>query len=153
MEHKYESTARGVMEWANHELEHVGRIVSMQDPDIQYSYALSTVNGMLHLRQALIELIEDPDYATHKKDLKKTHDSVVRVIKHLIKDFNINLQTIKNFNTRRVLKDFDFLNTPNAPMNKANAPINKANVPINKANAPMNKPKAKGTRKVRRANM
>jgi hypothetical protein len=101
---KYESTVRGVMEWANHELEHVGRIVSIDDADIQYSYALSTVNGMLHLRQALHELIEDPDYAMHKKDLKKTHDSVVRVIKHLIKDFNVNLQTIKNFNTRHVFK-------------------------------------------------
>lgn len=109
---KYESTVRGVMEWANHELEHVGRIVSIQDPDIQYSYALSTVNGMLHLRQALHELIEDPEYAMHKNDLKKTHDSVVRVIKHLIKDFNVNLQTIKNFNTRQVL-NMDFLQMPN----------------------------------------
>ncbi len=143
MEHKYEATARGVMEWAHSELEHVGRIVSVQDPDIQYSYALSTVNGMLHLRQALNELIEDPDYATHKKDLKKTHDSVVRVIKHLVKDFDIDLQTIKNFNTRHVLKDFSFLNSPNA----LNAPIHKANASMRKANAP-NK-----TRKVRRANM
>ena len=109
---KYESTVRGVMEWANHELEHVGRIVSIDDADIQYSYALSTVNGMLHLRQALHELIEDPDYAMHKKDLKKTHDSVVRVIKHLIKDFNVNLQTIKNFNTRHVL-NMDFLQNKN----------------------------------------
>jgi len=108
MEKKYEATVRGVMEWANHELEHVGRIVAVHDPDIQYSYALSTVNGMLHLRQALQELIDDPEYAMHKKDLNKTHDSVVRVIKHLIKDFNINLQTIENFNTRQVL-NMDFL--------------------------------------------
>jgi hypothetical protein len=115
---KYESTVRGVMEWANHELEHVGRIVSIQDPDIQYSYALSTVNGMLHLRQALHELIEDPEYAMHKKDLKKTHDSVVRVIKHLIKDFNVNLQTIKNFNTRQIL-NMDFLQTKKNTTRKA----------------------------------
>ena len=112
MEKKYEGTVRGVMAWANHELEHVGRIVAVHDPDIQYSYALSTVNGMLHLRQALQELIDDPEYAMHKSDLKKTHDSVVRVIKHLIKDFNINLQTIKNFNTRQVL-NMDFLQTAN----------------------------------------
>ena len=93
---------------------------------------------MLHLRQALNELIQDPEYTTHKKDLKKTHDAVIRVIKHLIKDFDIDIQTIKNFNTRQVLKDFDFLN---APMNKANAPMNKARAPMNK------------TRKVRRPNM
>ena len=115
---KYESTVRGVMEWAKHELEHVGRIVAVHDPDIQYSYALSTVNGMLHLRQALHELIEDPEYAMHKKDLKKTHDSVVRVIKHLIKDFNVNLQTIKNFNTRQIL-NMDFLQTKKNTTRKA----------------------------------
>ena len=114
MEKKYESTFHGVMSWANHELEHVGRIVAVENPDIQYSYALSTVNGMLHLRQALYQLVEDPDYAMHKKDLKKTHDAVVRVIKHLIKDFNINLQTIKDFNTRQVL-NMDFLQTANKP--------------------------------------
>ena len=117
MTHHDEATARGVMEWAKHELEHVGRIVAVHDPDIQYSYALSTVNGMLHLRQALHELIEDPEYFMHKKDLKKTHDSVVRVIKHLIKDFNINLQTIKNFNTRQVL-NMDFLQMPNKNVRK-----------------------------------
>jgi hypothetical protein len=76
------------------------------------------VNGMLHLRQALHELIEDPEYAMHKKDLKKTHDAVVRVIKHLIKDFNVNLQTIKNFNTRQIL-NLDFLQTKKNTTRKA----------------------------------
>jgi hypothetical protein len=33
------------MEWAKSELEHVGRIAAVEDPDIQYSYAQSTVNG------------------------------------------------------------------------------------------------------------
>jgi protein-tyrosine-phosphatase len=121
MEHKYEATAHGVMKWAQSELEHVGRIVSVKDTNIQYSYALSTVNGMLHLRQALTELIQDPDYHMHTKDLKKTHDAVVRVIKHLIKDYNIDLNTINDFNTRHVL-NFNFLqnkrNTRRANKNK-----------------------------------
>lgn len=42
----YDTTFQGVMKWAESELEHVGRIVSLEDPDLQYSYALSTVNGM-----------------------------------------------------------------------------------------------------------
>jgi hypothetical protein len=112
MEHKYRTTAKGVMEWANSELEHVGRIVSVEDPDIQYSYALSTVNGMMHLRQALYELVTDPDYKMWSTDLKKTHDGVVRVIKHLIKDFKIDINTIKEFNTRHVISDYSFLNKP-----------------------------------------
>ena len=33
--HRYDATAKGVMEWANSELEHVGRIASIKDKDIQ----------------------------------------------------------------------------------------------------------------------
>jgi len=110
---KYNATAKGVMKWAAHELEHVGRIASIEDPDIQYSYAQSTVNGMLHLRDALFELVNDPNYETHKVDLLKTHDQVVRVIKHLIKDYNVNLEEIKTFNTHHVLGNLSYLsNTP-----------------------------------------
>jgi hypothetical protein len=88
---KYDATARSVMEWANSELEHVGRIVACSNPKIQYSYALSTVNGMAHLKDALSELINDKAYNYMKEDLVKTHNSVIRVMKHLIKDFNVNL--------------------------------------------------------------
>jgi hypothetical protein len=109
MVHKYEATARGVMEWANSELGHVGRIASLKDKAIQYSYALSTVNGMAHLRNALFELISDPEYEYHKKDLLKTHDAVVRVMKHLIRDYRIRLSTIKDFNVRNVLGDMSYL--------------------------------------------
>ena len=107
--HKYETTLKGAMMWANSELEHVGRIVGVKDKDIQYSYALSTVNGMAHLRNALFELVKDPEYVHHKKDILKTHDKVVRVMKHLIKDFNIDLNTIKKFNVRHVLGNMSYL--------------------------------------------
>ena len=100
---KYATTAMGVMSWAASELEHVGRIASVKDVDIQYSYALSTVNSMLHLRDALVELINDPYYVSHREDLTRTHDSVVRVVKKLIADYSVNIETIRAFNTRRVL--------------------------------------------------
>jgi hypothetical protein len=106
---KYNTTVFSVMEWAKAELEHVGRIVSIEDPDIQYSYAQSTVNGMLHLRDALFQMVNDPKYADRKTDLLKTHDSVIRAVKHLIKDFNVNLNEIKAFNTRKVLGDLSYL--------------------------------------------
>jgi hypothetical protein len=98
------------MNWASHELEHVGRIVGMKDKDLQYSYALSTVNGMAHLRDALYELVTDPVYKEHKADLLKTHDKVIRVMKHLIKDFKVNLNTIRAFNTKKVLSNLNYLN-------------------------------------------
>ena len=97
------------MKWAEHELEHVGRLVAVKDPDIQYAYAQSVVNGMLHVRDALFELVNDPKYAHHKVDLLKTHDNVVRAVKHVIKDFDVNITDIKRFNTRRVLGDLSYL--------------------------------------------
>ena len=109
MERKYHATAKGVMKWAESELEHMGRIAAVEDPDLQYSYAQSTVNGMMHLRDALVELVEDPDYADKKTDLLRLHDQVVRALKHLIKDYDVNLDDIKKFNTRGVLSGFNYL--------------------------------------------
>ena len=114
---EYKMTVKGVMHWAQNELEHVGYLVGVRDPDIQYSYAQSVVNGMLHLRDALLELVNDPNYATHKEELQRTHDKVVRVVKHLIKDFNVNLEDIKTFNTRHVLGNLSYLNENKPKMN------------------------------------
>ena len=107
---QYHMTMKGVMKWASHEIKSVGWIVGVKDPDIQYAYAQSTVNGMLHLRDALFEMINDPAYAQQKEELTRMHDKVVRVIKHLIKDFNVNLEDIKRFNTREVLSNLSYLN-------------------------------------------
>jgi hypothetical protein len=106
---KYNVTAHSVMEWAKGELKHVGRIAAVEDPDIQYSYAQSTVNGMLHLRDALFQLVNDPNYAERKSELLITHDNVVRVVKQLIKEYKVNLDEIKTFNTRKVLGDLSYL--------------------------------------------
>lgn len=110
MSHKYKSTFKGLMMWASSELEHVGRIISMEDKDLQYQYALSTVNSMLHLRNALVEMLNDPKYQRHREDVQRTHDKVIRATKHLISDFNLNLQTIRNFNERNTLGDLSYLN-------------------------------------------
>uniref|UniRef100_A0A6C0L7D2 Uncharacterized protein n=1 Tax=viral metagenome TaxID=1070528 RepID=A0A6C0L7D2_9ZZZZ len=103
--HKYHLTVMSAMKWAKHELNHIGKIASVEDPDIQYSYAMSTLNGMLHLRNALRELVSDPAYSFQREDLLRTHDQVVRAIKHLIKDYSLDVNTIQLFNTRGVLGD------------------------------------------------
>lgn len=102
-------TVHGVMGWAKNELEHVGYLVGVKDPDIQYSYAQSVVNGMLHLRDALFEMVKDPNYKEQRTELLRTHDKVVRVVKHLIKDFKVDLTEIKRFNTHHVLGDLFYL--------------------------------------------
>jgi hypothetical protein len=107
--HTYDTTLFGVMEWAKSELDHVGRIVSMKDKGLQYAYALSTVNGMAHLRDALFQMVNDPVYAHRRQDLLTTHDAVVRTMNHLIRDFHIDLRTIRAFNTPRVLSPFNYL--------------------------------------------
>jgi hypothetical protein len=105
---QYHPTVKGIFEWANSELEHVGRIVSVEDPDLQYSYAMSTVNGMAYLKDAIYELVNDPKYSMHKEDLLRLHGSVIRAMKHLVKDYNIDLTAIKAFNTRKVLSNRNF---------------------------------------------
>ena len=127
---QYNPTVKGIFEWANSELEHVGRIVSVEDPDLQYSYAMSTVNGMAYLKDAIYELVNDPKYSVHKEDLLRVHGAVIRTMKHLVKDFNIDLTAIKAFNTRKVLSNRNFNYLKNT--NKASKPNNKAEKPNNK---------------------
>lgn len=112
---KYQSTAKSLMMWANSELEHVGRIATVEDPDLQYSYAISTLNGMAHLKDALYEFVTERQGEPMTKDLKLIHDKVIRVMKHLIKDYNLNPQEIVQFNTRKVLSSLNYLK--NAPRN------------------------------------
>lgn len=139
MDKKYKLTAVSAMKWAKNELDHIGRIVSVEDPDIQYSYAMSTLYGMLHLRNALRELISDPAYSFQREDLQRTHDNVMRAIKHLIKDFSLDVNTIEIFNTKKVLGDISNVRpvvtpvTPVTPRALANTRVN--NKRINNKNS------------------
>ena len=142
----YHPTVKGVLEWANSELEHVGRIVSVEDPDLQYSYALSTVNGMAYLKDALYELVNDPKYSTHKEDLLRVHGAVIRTMKHLVKDFNIDLDAIKTFNTRKVLSNRNFTYLKNTK--KENKTNNKSENKTN--NKSENKSNNKSNNKTRK---
>ena len=107
--HKYHASCHDIEMWKEHELSHIGRIASMKDKDLQYSYALSTVNGMMHLRDAIHERWLEVKDAGHKKELHNQCEDVVRAIQHLIKDYKVNLNTIKAFNERHVLQDFSYL--------------------------------------------
>jgi hypothetical protein len=106
------------MEWAQSELEHVGRIVSVENKDLQYSYALSTLNGMAHLKDALAQMVADVAYKHAKQDLLRIHDKVIRVMKHLVKDFDLDLNAIRKFNTRKVLSSLSYLKNGSKRSNK-----------------------------------
>jgi hypothetical protein len=115
----YDTTVQGVMAWANSELEHIGRIVSLEDPDLAYSYAQSTLYSMAHLKDALFQMVNDEAYKHHKKDLLTVHAKVIKAMKHLIKDFDLDLEAIKSFNTRHVLSNLSYLkNSNNSRKNK-----------------------------------
>ena len=113
----YDTTVQGVMGWANSELEHIGRIVSLKDPDIAYSYAQSTLYSMAHLKDALFQMVNDDAYTHHKKDLLIIHAKVIKAMKHLIKDFDLDLEAIKSFNTRHVLSNLSYLKNRNTRRN------------------------------------
>ena len=129
---KYETTAKSVMKWAESELEHVGRIAGVHDKDLQYSYALSTVNGMAHLKDAIYELVNDSEYKEHHKDLLKLHATVIRVMKHLVRDYKVDLDTVRAFNTRGVLSNLSYLKSRSQAVPKVTVPkvaVPKAAVP------------------------
>jgi hypothetical protein len=107
--YKYNATAKGLMMWANSELEHVGRIVAVEDPNIQYSYALSTLNGMAHLKDAIFEYVSDHPESHMSKDLLVIHEQVIRVMKHLLETYNLDVSTIEAFNTRGTLSTLNYL--------------------------------------------
>ena len=108
--HKYDKSCKDLAMWKEHELGHVGRIAAVKDKDLQYSYALSTVNGMMHLRDALYEKVVDPKTIEHHRLMvQREHDAVVRVIQHLIKDYGIDVEAIRKFNVRKVLRPFNYL--------------------------------------------
>lgn len=120
-ERKYKLTSMSAMKWAENELKHVGRIVAVEDPEIQYSYAMSTLYGMLHLKKALTELVNDSAYSVQREDLQRTLDQVVRTIKHLIKDFSLDLNVIQAFNTKKILGDLANVRPAPQAMNVSNA--------------------------------
>jgi hypothetical protein len=107
--YKYEKSPHCLMRWVASELEHVGRIVAMKNRHLQKSYAMSTVNGMAHLKDALYEAVQDPLNAEHKVQLLRAHDAVIRTMKHLISDFGVSVRAIREFNTEHVLSDLSYL--------------------------------------------
>jgi len=119
--YKYEKSSHGLMKWLSSELEHVGRIIAMKDPHLQKSYAMSTVNGMAHLKDALYEAVQDSADNEDKTQLLRAHDAVIRVMKHLIADFKIDVNAIKAFNTEKVLSNLSYLQS-----NKNNKNNNKS---------------------------
>ena len=110
----YQSTAKGLFQWANSELEHVGRIAGVKDIDLQYTYAMSTLNGMAHLKDAIYQYIMSNEPGHLKTDLKIVHDKVIRVMKHLVKTYKLDIQTIVNFNTRHTLSNLIYLDNKDA---------------------------------------
>ena len=87
----------------------MGRIAAMQNSDLQYAYAMSTLNGMAHLKDAIYEYITTEDTTHMRSDLKKVHDKVVRVMKHLVRVHKLNVQDIIDFNTRHTLSNLSYL--------------------------------------------
>ena len=106
---KYHGTTTGLINWAISELEHVGRIASIEDENVQYSYAMSTLNGMAHLKDAIFEYITDHPDNHMNGDLLVFHEKVIRVMKHLIKVYSLDISAIEAFNTRGILSKLNYL--------------------------------------------
>jgi hypothetical protein len=120
--HKYDITVQGVNKWAMEEIKQVGKIIAVKDKGLQRAYARSTLNGMAYLRDAIYQLITDsknPDYI--KAELQILHDKVVRIMQHLIKDFDIDMKDIQEFNKNHVLSSLKYLKSSSVPKTRKNA--------------------------------
>lgn len=105
----YNATSRGLFEWAKSELQHIGRIAAIKDNKVQYAYALSTVNGMLYLRDAIREYIKDESNSSKKKEFQKLHGQVIRAVQHIITEYSVNRNAIELFNTGKILTSLNDL--------------------------------------------
>jgi hypothetical protein len=126
---KYKISLQSALEWAKHELDAVGRIASIEDTDIQYTYAMCTVNGMLHLRKALMDLSENPTTQERARTLQ-TLDEVERVITHLIKDYGVDLNSIRAFNTRKIMGNISKFNSVNTTRRNTRLNVGPAAGPV-----------------------
>jgi hypothetical protein len=90
----YETTQMGVIAWAKNELEHIGRIASTKNPDLQYSYAQHTVSAMLHLRDAIKQMIRKEKSVGMRNDLRKLYGQVKRALQHLVTQYNVKSNAI-----------------------------------------------------------
>jgi hypothetical protein len=107
---QYDITLKNIMMWADQEIESIGSITALENADLQYSYALSTLNGMAHLKDALDQLIKDKDtVGASKRDLTIKLNKVIRVMKKLMKDYNLDIKAIKAFNVKKVLGSLEYL--------------------------------------------
>jgi|APFre7841882654_1041346.scaffolds.fasta_scaffold10424_6 hypothetical protein len=106
----YQITRFGVMEWAKNELEHIGRIASVKNPNLQYSYAQHTVSGMLHLRDAIKQMIRKETSVSKRRDLQKLYGQVNRALQHLITEYHVQPNAIQACNTRKVLGSINNIN-------------------------------------------
>lgn len=131
---RYKITSSSAMQWAKHELNAIGRIISIEDPDIQYSYAMSTLYGMLHLRNALNELVNDSAYSVQREDLQRTYQEVNRAIKHLIKDFSLDVNTAQIFNTKKVLGSLNNIRPAASPSGQMAQPASATSAATTQAN-------------------
>ena len=147
--YKYEKSPHCLMNWVKSELEHVGRIIAMKDPHLQKSYAMSTLNGMAHLKDALYEAVQDPENEGHKTQLQRSHDGVIRTMKHLIDDFDLDVATLKAFNTEGVLSNLNYLknNKNNSNKNKNKNKNNNTNKNKNNNNSNKNRTRKNSSRK------
>jgi hypothetical protein len=72
-------------------------------------YFLAPSSMMAHLKDAIAQYVDQHPRSTMREDLLVLHEKVIRVMKHLISDFGVNLDTIRAFNTRGVLSSMEYL--------------------------------------------
>ena len=69
---------------------------------------MSTLNGMAHLKDALFEYISEHPDNHMNGDLLIFHEKVIRVMKHLIKVYSLDVPSSANYNHTLGVWTLDF---------------------------------------------
>ncbi len=64
---------------------------------------------MAHLKDAIFQYVSKYPQSHAKNDLLTLHAKVIRVMKHLVKNYKVDLNEILAFNTHKVLTPLNYL--------------------------------------------
>ena len=85
----YNRTVHGVLHWFKLEVDYAGRIRLINDRDLRYASALSSINGMDQIKDIVARMLDNPEYASYRSYLLYFHNNIVRIMEKLVTEYLI----------------------------------------------------------------
>jgi hypothetical protein len=86
----YNRTVHGVLHWFKLELDYAVRIRLINDHDLRYATALSSINGMDQLKDIVARMLDNPEYGSYRSYLLYFHNNIIQIMEKLVTEYLIN---------------------------------------------------------------